>query len=177
LGMPRFTQGVWVPMRLGNWPRRSGPTNVLEGSTARWGCTQPRDGDQPAGRNASERPLGPVSVDPARIAARAGKGVAEPLVVGRRLRSAVDQSGVRSRRGSRGEGGSRQGQNRGVTLEIPLSPLLYVMVTKAIRVTPEVSREAWTGSRRGSYERGRGVMSPEQRVPAFTRLAPGGSTA
>lgn len=30
---PRFTQVVWVPMPLGNWRCRSGPTNVLEGFT------------------------------------------------------------------------------------------------------------------------------------------------
>src|SRR5881409_154672 len=46
--------------------------NVLEGSTAKWGRTQPRDGDKPAGRNTSERPMSPVSVYPAGIAARAG---------------------------------------------------------------------------------------------------------
>ena len=175
--MPRFTRVVWIPMWSGNWPRRSGPTNVLEGSTMRWGGTQPRDGDKPAGRNGSERPLGPVSVYPAGIAARAGKGVAEPLVVGRRLPSTVDESGVRSRRGSRGEGGSMQGESRGVTPEIPPGPARPALGTVAIRDAPEVPQKAWAGSRRGSYERRRGVTSLEQRAPTFTTLTSGGGTA
>src|SRR3989449_10290259 len=93
--------------------------HVLEGSTAKWGRRQPRDGDKPAGRNTSERPMSPVSVYPAGIAARAGSGVAEPPVVGRRLVSAGDESGIRTRRGSRGGGGSMQGQRRGRRRETP----------------------------------------------------------
>lgn len=93
--------------------------NVLEGSAFGQGRTQPRDGDKPAGRNESERPKSPVSVYPADIAARAGRGVAEPLVVGRRLSSTVDESGKRNRRGFRGEGGSMQGKSRGERLETP----------------------------------------------------------
>lgn len=175
--MSRFTQVVWVPMSSGNWRCRSGPTNVLEGFTARWSRTQPRDEDQPAGRNTSERVQSPVTIHPARIAARAGSGVAEPLFVGRRLRLAVDQSGVRSRQDFRGGDGSMQGQNSGVTLEIHPGPLQPVVEPVAIRDALEVRRDAWGGSRRGSHERRRGVTSLEQRVPTFTALTPGGNTA
>ena len=151
--------------------------NVLEGSTARWGRTQPRDGDKPAGRNSSERPMSPVSVDPAEIAARAGSGVAEPPVVGQRLVSAGDESGKRTRRGSRGEGGSMQGQRRGRRLETSPGPPTLVVGTEDIRPEAEVPREAWLGSRRGSYERRRGVMPREQRTPASAMLSPEGGTA
>ena len=151
--------------------------NVLEGSTARWGRTQPRDGDKPAGRNRSERPMAPVSVYPADIAARAGDGVAEPLVVGRRLESAEDESGRRIRRGSRGEGGSMQGQNRGVRLEPPPGPPALAVGTEDIRPEAEVPRGAWLGSRRGPYERRRGVMPLERRAPTSATLSPGGGTA
>jgi len=151
--------------------------NVLEGSTARWGRTQPRDGDKPAGRNRSERPMAPVSVYPADIAARAGNGVAEPLVVGRRLESAEDESGIRIRRGSRGEGGSMQGQRRGRRLETPPGPPTLVVGTEDIRPEAEIPRGAWLGSRRGSYERRRAVTRPEQRAPASAMLARGGGTA
>src|SRR3989337_625318 len=142
-------------------PSKQDRHNVLEGSTARWGRTQPRDGDKPAGRNNRERPMSPVSVDPADIAARAGNGVAEPLVVGRRLVSAGDESGMRTRRGSRGEGGSMQGQNRGVRLETPPGPPALAVGTEDIRPEAEVPRGAWLGSRRGPYERRRGVMPLE----------------
>jgi hypothetical protein len=57
------------------------------------GCTQPRDGDEPAGRNESERPMAPVSVYPTNIAVRVGIEVAELPVVERRLVSMVDKSG------------------------------------------------------------------------------------
>src|SRR5437867_3640428 len=59
--------------------------NVLEGSTVRWGRTQPRDGDKPAGRNNRERPMSAVSVDPAEVAVRVGSGVGEPRVGGGRV--------------------------------------------------------------------------------------------
>ncbi len=150
--------------------------NVLEGSTARWGRTQPRDGDNPAGRNHRERPMSPVSVHPAGIAARAGSGVAEPLVVGRRLVSAGDESGRRTRRDSRGEGGSMQGQRRGRRLETPPGPPTLV-VGEDIRPEAEIPRGAWPGSRRGSYERRRAVTRPEQRAPASATLSRGGGTA
>jgi Reverse transcriptase (RNA-dependent DNA polymerase) len=52
---------------------------------------------------------GPVSVDPASRAARAGRGVAEPLVVGRRRLSAGKALGTCTRRGSRGEGRQHAG--------------------------------------------------------------------
>jgi hypothetical protein len=175
--MPRFTRVVWVPARSGNWPRRSGPTNVLEGPAARRGRTPPRDGDNPAGRSASERSRSPVSVYPASIAARAGSGVAEPLVVGRRLVSAVDKSGMRNRRGSRGEDGSMQVQSRGIRLETPPGPPKPAVGTEDIRPEAEVLRSAWLGSRRGSYERGRGVMPLEQRTPASVMRSWGGGTA
>jgi hypothetical protein len=151
--------------------------NVLEGSTGRWGCTQPRDGDKPAGRNASERPMSPVSVYPAGIAARAGQGAAEPPVVGRRLVSAGDESGMRTRRGSRGEGGSMQGQNRGERPETPPGPPARAVGTEDIRPEAEVPRGAGSGSRRGPYERRRAVMRPEQRAPASATLSRGGGTA
>ncbi len=151
--------------------------NVLEGSTARWGRTQPRDGDKPAGRNSSERPMSPVSVDPASIAARAGSGVAEPLVVGRRLISARDGSGRRTRRDSRGEGGSMQGQNRGVRLETPPGPPALAVGTADIRPEAEIPRGAWRWSRRGQYERRRAVTRLEQRAPASATLSRGGGTA
>lgn len=175
--MSRFTQVVWVPIPSGNWRCRSGPTNVLEGFTERWGRTQPRDRDQPAGRNASERVQSPVTIHPAGIAARAGNEVAEPLFVGRRLLLTVDQSGVRSRQDFRGGDGSMQGQNSGITLEIRPGLLRPVVEPVAIREALEVRRDAWVGSRRGSHERRRGVTSLEQRVPTFTALTPGGSTA
>lgn len=175
--MPRFTRVVWVPAWSGNWPRRSGLTNVLEGSAARRGRTPPRDGDNPAGRSASERSRSPVSVDPAGIAARAGSGVAEPLVVGRRLVSTVDESGMRNRRGSRGEGGSMQAQSRGIRLETPPGPPSPTVGTEDIRPEAEVPRSAWLGSRRGSYERRRGVMPLEQRPPASVMRSGGGGTA
>ena len=158
-------------------PSKQDRHNVLEGSTARWGRTQPRDGDEPAGRNSSERPMSPVSVAPARIAARAGNGVAEPLVVGRRLVSAGDESGMRTRRDSRGEGGSMQGQNRGIRLETPPGPPALAVGTEDIRPEAEVPRGVWLGSRRGPYERGRGVMPLERRAPASATLSPGGGTA
>lgn len=151
--------------------------NVLEGSTGRWGRTQPRDGDKPAGRNASERPMSPVSVYPAGIAARAGRGVAEPPVVGRRLVSVGDESGVRTRRGSRGEGGSMQGQTRGVRLETPPGPPVGAVGTKDIRPEAEIPRGAGRRSRRGPYERRRAVTRPEQRAPASATLSRGGGTA
>jgi hypothetical protein len=151
--------------------------NVLEGSTARWSRTQPRDGDKPAGRNTSERPMSPVSVDPAGIAARAGSGVAEPLVVGRRLVSAGDESGRRTRRDSRGEGGSMQGQTRGVRLETPPGPPARAVGTEDIRPEAEIPRGAGSGNRRGPYERGRAVTRPEQRAPAFATLSRGRGTA
>jgi len=78
LGNPSTRPSSQGPGRKGNQPCRSGPTKVLEGSTMRWCCTQPRNWDKPAGRNESERLLSPVSVYPAVIAARAGIGVAEP---------------------------------------------------------------------------------------------------
>ena len=158
-------------------PSKQDRHNVLEGSTARWGRTQPRDGDKPAGRNNRERPMSPVSVYPAGIAARVGSGVAEPPVVGRRLGSAGDGSGRRTRRGSRGEGGSMQGQNRGVRLEAPPGPPARAVGTEDIRPEAEVPRGAWVGSRRGPYERRRAVTRPEQRAPAFATLSPGGRTA
>jgi len=151
--------------------------NVLEGSIARWGRTQPRDGDEPAGRNTSERPMSPVSVYPAGIAARAGSGVAEPPVVGRRLGSAGDESGKRTRRGSRGEGGSMQGQRRGRRLETPAGPPASVVGTEDIRPKAEIPRGAWSGSRRGSYERRRAVMRLEQRAPTSAALSRGRGTA
>jgi hypothetical protein len=151
--------------------------NVLEGSTARWGRTQPRDGDKPAGRNTSERTMSPVSVYPAGIAARAGNGVAEPPVVGRRLVSAGDESGVRTRRGSRGKGGSMQGQHRGRRLETPPGPPTLGVGTEDIRPEAEIPRGAWSGSRRGPYERRRAVTRLEQRAPAFATLSRGGGTA
>jgi hypothetical protein len=151
--------------------------NVLEGSTARWGRTQPRDGDKPAGRNTSERPRSPVSVGPAGIAARAGSGVAEPPVVRRRLVSAGDESGVRTRRDSRGEGGSMQGQTRGVRLETPPGPPVRAVGTEDIRPEAEIPRGAGMGNRRGPYERRRVVMRPEQRAPASATLSRGGGTA
>ncbi len=175
--MPRFTRVVWVPTWLGNWPRRSGPTNVLEGSAARRGRTPPRDGDNPAGRSASERARSPVGVYPAGIAARAGSGVAEPLGVGRRLLSAADESGIRNRRGSRGEGGSMQVERRGRRLETPPGPPSPTVGTEEIRPEAEVPRSAWLGRRRGAYERRRGVMPPEQRPPASVRRSWGGGTA
>ena len=147
--------------------------NVLEGSTARRGRTQPRDGDKPAGRNNRERLMSPVSVYPAAIAARAGSGVAEPLVVGRRLVSAGDGSGVRTRRDFRGEGGSMQGQNRGVRLETPPGPPARAVGTEDIRPEAEIPRGAWVGSRRGPYERRRAVMRPEQRAPTSAMLSRG----
>ena len=175
--MPRFTRVVWVPAWSGNGPCRSGPTNVLEGSAARRGRTPPRDGDNPAGRSVSERARSPVSVYPASIAARAGSGVAEPLVVGRRLVSAVDESGMRNRRGSRGEGGSMQEESRGVKPETPPGPPKPAVGTEDIRPEAEVPRDAWLGSRRGSYERRRGVMPLEQRTPASAMLSSEGGSA
>lgn len=175
--MPRFTRVVWVPAWSGNGPCRSGPTNVLEGSAMRWGRTSPRDGDNPAGRSVSERSRSPVSVYPASIAARAGSGVAEPLVVGRRLLSAADESGIRNRRGSRGEGGSMQEESRGVTPETPPGPPKPAVGTEDIRPEAEVPRDAWLGSRRGAYERGRGVIPLEQRTPASAMLSWEGGTA
>jgi len=151
--------------------------NVLEGSTVRWGRTQPRDGDKPAGRNNRERPMSPVSVDPAEIAARAGSGVAEPPVVRRRLVSAGDESGRRTRRGSRGEGGSMQGQRRGRRLETSPGPPTLVVGTEDIRPEAEVPRDAWPRGRRGSYERRRAVTRPEQKAPASAMLSRGGGTA
>jgi len=151
--------------------------NVLEGSAARWGRTQPRDGDKPAGRNISERPKSPVSVYPAGIAARAGNGVAEPLVVGRRLVSAGDESGMRTRRDSRGEGGSMQGQSRGGRLETPPGPPARAVGTEDIRPEAEIPRGAGRRSRRGPYERRRAVTRPEQRAPASATLSRGGGTA
>jgi hypothetical protein len=88
--MPQLTRVVWIPTRPGNWPCRSGSTNVFEGSAEGQGPTQPRDGNKPAGRNESERTANPVSMDPAVIAARAGGGVAELEVIGRRLPSRAD---------------------------------------------------------------------------------------
>jgi hypothetical protein len=158
-------------------PSKQDRHHVLEGSTARWGRTQPRDGDKPAGRNTSERPRSPVSVDPAGIAARAGSGVAEPPVVGRRLGSAGDESGTRTRRDSRGEGGSMQGQTRGVRLETPPGPPALAVGTEDIRPEAEIPRGAGAGNRRGPYERGGAVMRPEQRAPAFATRSPGGSPA
>src|SRR5262249_7688413 len=128
-------------------------TNVLEGSAERRGCTQPRNGNKPAGRNESERTVTPVSVYPAIIAARAGIGVAELEVVGRRLKSIVDQLGTRNYRGSRGQDGSTQGKSRGVTLETPPSPPSLVAVTEDIRPKAEVPRKTWAGSRRGRSKR------------------------
>ncbi len=158
-------------------PSKQDRHNVLEGSTAGWGRTQPRDGDKPAGRNNSERPMSPVSVDPARIAARAGSGVAEPLVVGRRLVSAGDESGMRTRRDSRGEGGSMQGQSRGVRLETPPGPPALAVGTEDIRPEAEILRGAGRRSRRGPYERRRAVTRLEQRAPTSARLSRGGGTA
>jgi hypothetical protein len=175
--MPQLTRVVWIPTRPGNWPRRSGSTNVLEGSAYGRGPTQPRDGNKPAGRNESERTVTPVSVYPAVIAARAGIGVAEPEVVGRRLPSMADQLGMRSQRGSRGEGGSTQGQSRGVTLETPPGPPPPAAVTEDIRPEAEVPREARVGSRRGRYERRGRVMPSEQSAPASATLSLKGGTA
>ena len=158
-------------------PSKQDRHNVLEGSAARWGRTQPRDGDKPAGRNNRERPMSPVSVYPAGIAARAGNGVAEPLVVGRRLVSAGDKSGMRTRRDSRGEGGSMQGQSRGVRLETPSGPPARAVGTEDIRPEAEIPRGAGLGSRRGPYERRRAVTRLEQRAPAFATLSRGGGTA
>jgi hypothetical protein len=158
-------------------PSKQDRHNVLEGSTARWSRTQPRDGDKPAGRNISERPKSPVSVDPAGIAARAGKGVAEPPVVRRRLVSAGDESGRRTRRDSRGEGGSMQGQTRGVRLETPPGPPALAVGIADIRPEAEIPRGAWLGNRRGPYERRRAVTRLEQRAPASARFSRGGGTA
>ncbi len=151
--------------------------NVLEGSAVRWGRTQPRDGDKPAGRNNRERPKSPVSVYPAGIAARAGGGVAELLVVERRLVSAGDESGMRTRRDSRGEGGSMQGQRRGRRLETSPGPPTLVVGTEDIRPEAEIPRDAWPRSRRGSHEQRRAVTRPEQRAPASATLSRGGGTA
>jgi hypothetical protein len=145
--------------------------NVLEGSIGRWGRTQPRDGDEPAGRNESKRPMSPVIVDPAGIAARAGGGVAEPFVVGRRLESAGDESGTRTRGDSRGGSGSTPEQIRGGRLETPAGPPALAVGTEDIRPEAEVPRGAWLGSRRGPYEQGRAVMRLERRAPTSARLA------
>jgi len=102
-----------------------------------------------AARELNDR-CAPVSVYPAVIAARAGKGVAESPVVGRRLISAGKKLGKSNRRGSRGKGGSMQGQNRGVRLETPPGPPHPTVGTEDIRPESEVPRRAWTGSRRGS---------------------------
>ena len=123
--------------------------NVLEGSTGRWGRTQPRDGDKPAGRNTSKRSMSPVSVDPAGIAARAGNGVAEPPVVGRVLPSMADELGMRNHRGSRGEGGSMQGQSRGVRLETPPGPPMLTVETEDIRPEAENSDGGLGGESEG----------------------------
>src|SRR5919198_410928 len=108
------------------------PTKVLEGSAAKQGRTPLRDGDNPAGRSASERSISPLNIYPAGIAARAGSGVAEPLVIGPRLLSTADESRRRNHRGARGEGGRTQGQSRG------------------IRPEAEALSRAWAGNRRES---------------------------
>src|SRR5579863_3016429 len=118
----------------------------------------------------------PVSYNPAGIAARAGRGVAEPLFAGRRRESAVDQLGERSRRDSRGKGGGMWGQSRGLRLEIPLGPPDFAVGTLDIPEA-EIPRGAGRGSRRGLYERRRGVTPLEQRAPASATLSNGGGTA
>jgi hypothetical protein len=65
----------------------------------------------------------------------------------------VDELGMRSHRGSRGEGGSMQGQSRGVRLETPSGSPMLAVDTEDIRPEAEVPRETGLGSRRGSYER------------------------
>jgi hypothetical protein len=158
-------------------PSKQDRQNVPEGSVGRRGRTQSGNGDKPSGCNESERRLSPVSITPAVITARAGSGAAEPLFVGRRLPSMADQSGTRSHRDSRGEVDSMQGQHRGVMPETPPGLPPPRGVTEDIRPEAEIPRDAWMGSRRGSYERRRGVMPLEQRAPASATLSTDGGTA
>jgi len=158
-------------------PSKQDRHNVLEGSAMSGVVRSPGTETNLQAAIAMNDRCAPVSVYPAVIAARAGTGVAEPPVVGRRLLSMVDELGMRTHRGSRGEGGSMQGQSRGVRLETPPGPPMLAVETEDIRPEAEVPTEAWVGSRRGSYERRRRVMPLEQRAPTSVTLAREGRTA
>ena len=158
-------------------PSKQDRHNVLEGSAMCGVVRSPGTETNLQAAIAMNDRCAPVSVYPAVIAARAGTGVAEPPVVGRRLLSMVDELGMRTHRGSRGEGGSMQGQSRGVRLETPPGPPMLAVETEDIRPEAEVPTEAWVGSRRGSYERRRRVMPLEQRAPTSVTLAREGRTA
>ena len=158
-------------------PSKQDRHNVLEGSAASGVVrSQGTETNLQAAITMNDR-CAPVSVYPAVITARVGNGVAEPPVVGRRLLSMVDELGMRNHRGSRGEGGSMQGQSRGVRLETPPGPPMLAVETEDIRPEAEIPMNAWLGSRRGSYERRRRVTPLEQRTPAFVMLLREGSTA
>ena len=167
--------GPGVPGQPG--PSKQDRHNVLEGSATCGVVRSPGTETNLQAAIAMNDRCAPVSVYPAVIAARAGTGVAEPPVVGRRLLSMVDELGMRNHRGSRGEGGSMQGQSRGVRLETPPGPPMLTVETEDIRPEAEVPTEAWLGSRRGSYERRRRVMPLEQRAPTSVTLAREGRTA
>ena len=155
-------------------PSKQDRHNVLEGSAASGVVrSQGTETNLQAAITMNDR-CAPVSVYPAVITARVGNGVAEPPVVGRRLLSMVDELGMRNHRGSRGEGGSMQGQSRGVRLETPPGPPMLAVETEDIRPEAEIPMDAWLGSRRGSYER---VMPLEQRAPTSVTLLREGSTA
>jgi retron-type reverse transcriptase len=158
-------------------PSKQDRHNVLEGSAKSGVVRSPGTETNRQAAIAMNNRCAPVSVYPAVIAARAGTGVAEPPVVGRRLPSMVDELGMRNHRGSRGEGGSMQGQSRGVRLETPSGPPMLAVETEDIRPEAEIPTEAWLGSRRGSYERRRRVMPLEQRTPTSVMLAREGRTA
>jgi len=167
--------GPGVPGQPG--PSKQDRHNVLEGSAMSGVVRSPGTETNLQAAIAMNDRCAPVSVYPAVIAARAGTGVAEPPVVGRRLLSMVDELGMRTHRGSRGEGGSMQGQSRGVRLETPPGPPMLAVETEDIRPEAEVPKEAWLGSRRGSYEPRRRVMPLEQRAPTSVTLAREGRTA
>jgi retron-type reverse transcriptase len=158
-------------------PSKQDRHNVLEGSATSGVVRSPGTETNLQAAIAMNDRCAPVSVYPAVIAARAGTGAAEPPVVGRRLLSMVDEVGTRTHRGSRGEGGSMQGQSRGVRLETPPGPPMLAVATKDIRPEAEVPTDAWLGSRRGSYEQRRRVMPLEQRAPTSVTLLREGCTA
>jgi retron-type reverse transcriptase len=158
-------------------PSKQDRHNVLEGSATCGVVRSPGTETNLQAAIAMNDRCAPVSVYPAVIAARAGTGVAEPPVVGRRLLSMVDELGMRNHRDSRGEGGSMQGLSRGVRLETPPGSPMLAVETEDIRPEAEIPMNAWLGSRRGSYERRRRVMPPEQRAPTSVMLLREGRTA
>src|SRR5207249_767856 len=123
-------------------PSKQDRHNVLEGSAMCGVVRSPGTETNLQAAIAMNDRCAPVSVYPAVIAARAGTGVAEPPVVGRRLLSMVDELGMRTHRGSRGEGGSMQGQSRGVRLETPQG-LPTRRVEGGVAAGPPEPRQRW----------------------------------